>query len=85
MSYIKNISFKMQMGICLGFLTFCLIMSTFTKYTFLVNLAWIVYGLFFIINPVWPENLNHWDRPSLKRGCRIAGVIAIVLGLMIRF
>lgn len=49
------------------------------------NIAWIVYGLAFIINPVWPQSWKHVDPAKMKKGCYIAGGICIFIGLITRF
>lgn len=47
------------------------------------NIAWIVYGLLFIINPVYPEQYVIERKGEI--GARIAGVICIIVGLLTRF
>ena len=46
------------------------------------NIAWILYGLLFLFNPVYPE---HFDCKKGKLGARIAGILCIVIGLITRF
>ena len=46
------------------------------------NIMWILYGLLFILNPVYPEQI---DSKKGKQGARIAGFICIVVGLLTRF
>lgn len=46
------------------------------------NIMWILYGLFFILNPVYPEQS---DSKKGKKGARIAGIICIAVGLLTRF
>ena len=48
------------------------------------NIAWILYGLVGIINPVYPE----WYQCNEKKarlGARIAGVVCVTIGLITRF
>lgn len=47
------------------------------------NIAWIMYGLFFIINPVYPEKYIIERKGEI--GARIAGIICIIVGLLTRF
>lgn len=46
------------------------------------NIMWILYGLLFILNPVYPEQS---DSKKGKKGARIAGIICIAVGLLTRF
>lgn len=46
------------------------------------NIMWILYGLLFILNPVYPEQS---DSKKGKKGARIAGAICIAVGLLTRF
>lgn len=46
------------------------------------NIAWIIYGLLFILNPVYPERC---DGKKGKLGARIAGAICIVIGVITKF
>lgn len=46
------------------------------------NIAWIVYGLLWIVHPVYPEQMD------AKKGCfaaRLAGAVCILIGLVTRF
>lgn len=58
-----------------------LLAFTFHKCIF-SNIMWILYGLLFILNPVYPEQS---DCKKGKKGARIAGVICIAVGLLTRF
>lgn len=48
------------------------------------NIVWIIYGLLFIINPVYPEKYRYNEKKA-KIGVRIAGTICIIIGLITRF
>jgi len=51
-----------------------------------LNIAWIVYGLLFILNPVYPERLKQANgEKTAKRVMRIAGVLCILIGLLTRY
>lgn len=47
------------------------------------NIAWIIYGLLFLLNPVYPE--QYINEKSGKLAARIAGIICILIGLFTRF
>ena len=63
----------------------CFILATWTKIRYFHNLAWILYGIIWIIHPTWPKSWDWKDHDKLRLGCRIAGVIAIIVGLITRF
>ena len=48
------------------------------------NISWVIYGLLFIINPVYPERYGNNEKKA-KLGVRIAGIICIAVGLLTRF
>lgn len=81
----KKLTFKTQFRICMGILILSFVLAHITKQGVFTNIAWIIYGLFFIINPVWPEMWNHADHNKMRLGCRIGGVLVIVVGLITRF
>lgn len=81
----RKLTFKIQMYISIGILICCFLLATFTKQSLFSNAGWIIYGLFFIINPVWPDTWDWRDHNKLRLGCRIAGVLAILVGLLTRF
>ena len=56
---------------------------TFRKGIF-SNIAWILYGLLFIINPVYPERYRDNGKKA-KVAARIAGIVCIIVGLITRF
>lgn len=81
----KKLTFKRQICLSLGIAVLCFITATITKLSFIHNLGWIIYGLFFIIHPVWPKRWAYADPKRMVRGCRIAGVIVIAIALITRF
>ena len=48
------------------------------------NIAWILYGLLFIINPVYPERYRDSGKKA-KVAVRVVGIICVVVGLITRF
>ena len=48
------------------------------------NIAWILYGLLFIINPVYPERYRDNGKKA-KVAARIAGIVCIIVGVTTRF
>ena len=47
-----------------------------------MNTAWIVYGLMWIYHPVCPEGFDEMRASQLAR---LAGVVCIAVGLIIKF
>lgn len=56
---------------------------TFHKGVF-SNIVWIIYGLLFIINPVYPEKYRY-NEIKAKIGAKVAGIVCIIVGLITRF
>lgn len=81
----KNLTFHVQIRLTLGIYFLCFILAHILKLGWLTNVGWIVYGLFFTLNPVWPQSWNWRDHKQLRLGSRIAGVLAIIIGLISRF
>ena len=81
----NKLTFYAQIHLGLGIFILCLILAHVTKLGFFSNLGWIIYGLFFLLNPVWPKMWDHADHTKLRRGSRIAGALAIAVGLLTRF
>lgn len=79
----KSFSFDKQVvvGLCIGLVLFLL--GTMTYQSICYNLAWVVFGAMFVINPVYPDRFK--DRPKAKTEARLAGVICIVIGLVAQF
>ena len=80
----KKLTFKAQIWLGAGIFLLCLVLSHVLHMGWLHNVGWILYGLLFIINPVPPENV-HSDPKKLQRYARIAGVIAVLWGLLVRY
>lgn len=82
----KKISFRVQCYICAGILLVCFILIYALETAIFNNIAWILVGLLFVINPVWPKSLDWQDHAKLKRAMRIAGVLVILIyGLLVQY
>lgn len=72
----------------MGILLCCFLMATFLKQGIIYNVGWVLSGLLFVLHPVCPEAWK-WrygdDEKRMKRDFRIAGAVAILFGLLIRF
>ncbi len=81
----KKLSFQTQIKISLGIYLLCFVIAHVTKQGIFTNVGWMIFGLFFIVNPVWPEMWDWKDHEYLKLGSRIGGILAVVIGLVTRF
>lgn len=81
----KKLTFQTQFRLLVIFFILCFIACTITKQGIFNNIAWIVYGAAFLINPVWPAAWDYADHQKLTLGCRVGGILAIVIGLITRF
>ena len=82
----KKISFRVQCYICVGILLICSILTYTLEKPIFNNIAWILVGLVFVINPVWPKVMDWQDHAKLKRSIRISGVLVILIfGLLVRY
>ncbi len=76
-----KISFNLQLMIAAVISVSGFIISQISGNGLYYNLAWIVSGLMFTLNPLYPENLVSMDRKKAEKGIRIASVIIIFAGL----
>lgn len=47
------------------------------------NVVWIIYGLLFLVDPVYPE--RHIEERNEKISARIIGIIIIIVGQFTKF
>ena len=78
----KHLTYSKQMLIGILGLGVGHLLSWFTDISFFVNLGWFFYGALFVVHPVWLESADR--NPHIKQYVRIAGVVVILLGLMLR-
>ncbi len=82
----KQIRFKTQGYISLAILVCAFFLEQVFKMGVFHNAAWIMIGLFFVINPVWPKMWDWQDHDKLKKGIRIGSVLVIIIfGFMTRY
>ena len=81
----KQLTFRTQMYISLGILVVSFILSTATRCGIFTNIGWGLYGLGFLIHPVWPKSADHADPAKMRRAMRIAGAVVLVLACITRF
>jgi hypothetical protein len=75
----KRITFKPQLCLSLGVLVFSFLLARLFKIGVLYNIGYIIVGLLFALNPVWPQMWDWRDHEVLKKGIRIGGLLIIVI------
>ena len=82
----KQVSFKVQVYISLAVLVCVFVIGQFFKTGLVQNIGWIVIGLLFLINPVWPKSADWRNHDELKKGIRIGSVLVIIVfGFWVRY
>ena len=82
-----KLTFKQQVIVCFVVFIISIILAHTFQFGWFHNLSWLIYGVIFIVNPVWPERWwNAKVHPKAATiGCRIAGAICIYIGATGRF
>ena len=82
----KQLSFKAQVYMSLVILVCVFVLGQFFKMGILHNIGWIIIGLLFLINPVWPKAVDWRDHDELKKGIRIGSVLVIIVyGFLVHY
>ena len=66
----KNWTFGQQFAVLLVVLVVCNVLSFATRIGWFHNLGWLLYGLLFVVHPVWPRSWDYADHDKLRLGCR---------------
>ena len=82
--YIRKITFKQQIFIGIILIIVGNVLALFLQKGLFANIAWVLYGLILIVNPVYPERYSN-DVKSAKLGSRIAGIICILVGILTKY
>jgi len=82
----KQLSFKAQVYMSLVILVCVFVLGQFFTMGILHNIGWIIIGLLFLINPVWPKAVDWRDHDELKKGIRIGSVLVIIVyGFLVHY
>ena len=82
----KQWTFGKQIGMGMILLFICGILAAVLHNSIFLNLAWILYGLLFVIHPVYPEQAKfRYSEEGATTIDRIAGLICIAIGLITQF
>lgn len=77
----KKLTFSRQLALGMLIMAICLVIAFVAKIEIFQNVAWILYGLLFLINPVVPQNVPDGKVKITKIAIRICSVIIICLGV----
>ena len=78
-------SFRQQLLLCFVVFLIDILLAHLFQTGVFHNLSWLVWGLLFLVNPVWPEGWIPISPSHQNKGLRIAGAILILIGLTARF
>ena len=84
MNKITKITFKQQVFIGIILIIAGNVLALILHKGLFANIAWILYGLILILNPVYPEKYSN-DEKRAELGSRIAGIICILAGILTRY
>ena len=79
-----KITFKKQVRLGIMLIVVGNILALFLHKGLFANLAWVLYGLILILNPVYPQKYSN-NIKKAKWGSRIAGIICILIGILTRY
>ena len=80
----RKITFKRQVFIGLILIAVGNILALILHEGLCANIAWVLYGIVLIVNPVYPERYSN-DAKKAKWGIRIAGIICVLGGVLTRY
>lgn len=82
----KQLSFKTQIYISLAIVVCFFALGQLFHLGILHNIMWIIIGLLFLINPVWPKAVDWRNHDELRKGIRIGSILVIIIfGFLIRY
>lgn len=82
----KQWTFQKQIGMGILLLFASGILAAVLHNGVFLNLAWILYGLLFVVHPVYPEQAKlRYSEDTAQKAARTAGLICIAIGLITEF
>lgn len=82
----KQWTFQKQIGLGMVLLIASGLLAGIFHNGIFLNLAWILYGLLFVIHPVYPEQAKlRYSEETAQKIARIAGLICVAIGLITKF
>ena len=79
-----KLTFKTQLIIGIILIIIANVLSFALHNGIFSNISWVIYGVLFIINPVYPERSGYNEKKA-KMGARTAGIVCIIFGFITRF
>jgi len=79
---LKKLTYGNQITLGIVLFAVCVILAHLLKDGRLINLGWILYGMLFLLHPVYPPKAE--GHPRIKLYVQIAGAVIILFGLMLR-
>ena len=81
----EKLTFKVQALLGITVLPFAFLFARILNNSLFLNVAWIMYGVLFLVNPVYPPKYSCLGEKRCRKEARIAGIICIILGMIIKF
>lgn len=74
-------TFKQQIIITAIVLLGTFLLSILLKQGIFFNLGWIVSGLMFVVNPVYPDLSVNANLDNIEKSIRVVGIVLVAIGL----
>ena len=74
-------SFKQQIITTAIVLLGTFLLSILLKQGIFFNLGWIVSGLMFVLNPVYPDLSVNANLDNIEKSIRVVGIVLVAIGL----
>ncbi len=81
----KKTTFKAETLYALIILSLGYLIAFLTTKSIVINIAWIICGLLYIVIPAYPNPNGMVDHQKGVIGMRVAGIIVIILAIVTRF
>lgn len=81
---ILPITFRGQMVLGIALLLESFALAVLTEEWLFASIGWCLYGLLFLVNPLWPKKFHSQNPKTMKLVVRIAGVVFIAIGILFR-
>ena len=74
-------TFKQQIITTASVLLGTFLLSILLKQGIFFNLGWIVSGLMFVLNPVYPDLSVNANLDNIEKSIRVVGIVLVAIGL----
>ena len=76
-----KVTFKQQIITTAMVLLGTFLLSILLKQGIFFNLGWIVSGLMFVVNPVYPDLSVNANLDNIEKSIRVVGIVLVAIGL----